>query len=67
MKKVFFISVLLIITRTIGFTQSIGIGTTTPDASSVLEVKSTTKGFLPPRMTASEKGLIAAPKAGLLI
>ena len=47
--------------------QSVGIGTTTPDVSCVLELKSTNKGFLPPRMTASEKGMISSPKAGLLI
>ena len=67
MKKAFIITVLLIITRTIGFTQSVGIGTTAPDASAVLELKATNKGFLPPRMTASEKGLIPSPKAGLMI
>lgn len=67
MKKAFIIAVLLIITRTIGLAQSVGIGTTTPDASSVLELKATNKGFLPPRMSASEKGLIVAPKAGLMI
>ncbi|MEP6712831.1 MAG: hypothetical protein ABJA37_10465, partial [Ferruginibacter sp.] len=63
----FIFSVLLIILRTVGFSQSVGIGTTTPDASSVLELKANNKGFLPPRMTASEKGLIPSPKAGLLI
>jgi len=67
MKKAFVITVLLIITRTIGFTQSVGIGTTAPDASAVLELKATNKGFLPPRMTAAEKGLIPSPKPGLLI
>lgn len=30
----------------------VGIGTSTPDASAVLELNSTNKGFLPPRMTA---------------
>jgi len=67
MKKVFIITVLLITTRAIGFTQSVGIGTTTPDTSSVLELKATNKGFLPPRMTAAQKSLIPSPKAGLLI
>ncbi len=67
MKKAFIITVLLIITRTIGLAQSVGIGTTTPDASSLLEIKSTNKGFLPPRMTASERGLIPSPKIGLLV
>ena len=67
MNKIIFSLMLLVFAKPIAFSQSVGIGTTTPDASSVLEVKSTTKGFLPPRMTASEKGLIPSPKAGLLI
>jgi len=57
----------MVITRSVSFSQSVGIGTTTPDASSVLELKATNKGFLPPRMTAAEKALIASPKAGLII
>jgi uncharacterized protein (TIGR02145 family) len=36
----------------------VGLGTTIPDASAALEVKSTTKGFLPPRMTTAERDLI---------
>lgn len=67
MNKILFSVMLLVITRTIGFSQSVGIGTTTPDASSVLELKATNKGFLPPRMTAAEKALIPSPKAGLMI
>jgi len=34
------------------------MGTTTPDASSKLEVVSTTQGFLPPRMTEVERDAI---------
>jgi hypothetical protein len=45
----------------------IGIGTTTPDASSALDVTSTTKGFLMPRMTTGERNLIATPAKGLTI
>ena len=36
-------------------------------ASAVLEVSSTTKGFLPPRMTTAERDLIATPAEGLMI
>jgi hypothetical protein len=36
-------------------------------ASSLLEITSTTKGFLPPRMTTAERNLIASPAAGLII
>jgi hypothetical protein len=46
---------------------SVGIGTTAPNASSILEVKSTTKGMLTPRMTKSQRDAIATPATGLLI
>lgn len=45
----------------------VGIGNPTPDASAVLDLKSTAKGLLAPRMTAAERGLIASPAAGLLV
>jgi hypothetical protein len=45
----------------------IGIGTLTPDPSSNLELKSTTQGFLPPRMTTDEQAAIANPAIGLTI
>jgi microcystin-dependent protein len=38
-----------------------------PNASAMLDVKSSTKGILIPRMTAVERGLIASPVAGLLV
>ncbi len=37
------------------------------DASAMLDVKSTTKGMLVPRMSATERGLITTPAAGLLV
>jgi hypothetical protein len=43
------------------------IGTTTDVASSILTVESTTKGFLPPRMTTTQKNAIATPAAGLVV
>jgi hypothetical protein len=36
-------------------------------ASSVLELDSTTRGFLPPRMTTTQKNAIATPAAGLMV
>ncbi len=48
------------------FTQ-VGIGTTTPNSSSILDLVSTNKGFLPPRMTTAQRNLINAPVAGMMI
>lgn len=47
--------------------SQVGIGTTIPDVSSMLEVKSTTKGLLAPRMTSVEKAAISSPANGLLV
>ncbi len=47
--------------------QSVGIGTTNPDNSAVLDVTSTTQGFLPPRMTKTQRDAIASPQVGLTI
>ena len=45
----------------------VGIGTNVPATSALLDVTSTTKGFLPPRMTTLQKNAIASPQAGLVI
>jgi hypothetical protein len=42
-------------------------GTYTAQASALLQVDSTTKGFLPPRMTTTQKNAIATPAAGLMV
>lgn len=49
-----------------GKTTNVGIGTQLPDASAILDLTSTTKGFLPPRMT-STQGSALTPIEGLLI
>jgi len=46
---------------------NIGAGISTQDASAVLQANSTTKGFLPPRMTTTERDNIASPAEGLII
>lgn len=43
------------------------LGTDSPAASSLLQLDSTTKGFLGPRMTAAQRDLISSPTPGLLI
>ena len=45
----------------------VGVGTLTPDASSQLDITSTTKGLLIPRMNAAARGAIATPATGLLV
>ena len=50
-----------------GVNAQVGIGTTTPNASAELDVTSTTKGLLPPRMTQAQRNDIASPAAGLII
>jgi hypothetical protein len=47
--------------------QSVGIGTTTPNTSAALDVNSTTKGFLIPRMTGAQRLAITTPATGLLV
>lgn len=47
--------------------SNLGIGTTTPNASAITEMNSTTQGFLPPRMTTLQRDAILAPAAGLII
>lgn len=46
---------------------SVGIGTTTPNNTAVLDVQSSTKGMLMPRMSSSQRKAIASPAAGLMV
>lgn len=45
----------------------IGVNTITPAASSIMDLTSTTKGFLPPRMTTTEINAISSPAVGLVV
>jgi hypothetical protein len=45
---------------------NLGIGTT-PNASAILDVQSTTKGVRMPNMTTTQKNAIASPAAGLMV
>lgn len=45
----------------------VGVGTITPAPSAVLDVSSTNKGFLPPRVTKENRSQIKTPAAGLMI
>jgi len=48
-------------------TITIGAGLLSPNASAKLQVDSTTSGFLPPRMTTTQKNAISSPAAGLMV
>jgi uncharacterized protein (TIGR02145 family) len=47
--------------------QSIGIGTINPHPSAELDIQSTQRGFLPPRMTYAQRNAIVNPAQGLMI
>lgn len=48
-------------------TGSAGIGTSTPASTAILDLTSTTKGVLIPRMTSTQRDAITSPATGLLI
>jgi hypothetical protein len=64
MKKITII-VLMLFTA-LSYAQ-VGINTNTPDASSALEIESTTGGILIPRLTETQRDAISAPATGLMI
>lgn len=45
----------------------VGIGTTAPNTSSILDITSTNSGILIPRMTSAQRTAIAAPANGLIV
>jgi len=61
------ILVILLFLVTFTMQAQVGIGTTTPDGSAKLDVSSTNKGFLPPRMTTLQRDAITSPATGLQI
>jgi hypothetical protein len=63
--KTFLLFFLLLIT--LNANAQIGIGTITPNASSALDITSTTKGLLTPRMTTAQRTAITTPADGLVV
>ncbi len=61
----FFLIALLFFSMTIQ--AQVGIGTTTPNVSSILDITSTTQGLLAPRMTTVERVAITTPANSLLV
>lgn len=66
MKRLFFFFAAFIAVASAN-AQSVGVNTTTPHASAALDVTSTTQGVLVPRMTSTQRGMIASPATGLLV
>ena len=66
MYKIIF-SLLMASFSLMGTAQSVGIGTNTPASSAQLEINSTTKGLLPPRMTFVQRNAIQSSVAGLMV
>lgn len=67
MKYLLLLSFVLCSTVATVFAQSVGINTTSPDASAALDVTSTTMGVLVPRMTQAQRNAIVSPAISLLI
>ncbi|MDV7186153.1 hypothetical protein R3X25_02575 [Lutibacter sp. TH_r2] len=61
------LQILFIVVLGISTQAQVGIGTTNPEASSMLDIQSTSKGVLIPRMTTLQRGAIATPVNGLLV
>lgn len=67
MKKLFTLFGFICFAVGLSAQSNVGIGTPTPDNSAILELFSTQKGFLVPRMTTVQRTAIATPAAGLLL
>lgn len=65
--KVLHVSILFFLILTTNMLAQVGIGTVTPNASSVLDITSTTQGMLTPRMTTAQRVAIALPVDGLMV
>jgi trimeric autotransporter adhesin len=66
MKKIIVV-LLFIAAHKMVMAQNVGIGTSTPEASAMLDVTSATKGMLVPRMLTAQRTAIVSPARGLLV
>ena len=69
MKKISLVFLVTIFAVTFSFAQNVAINAdgTLPNSSAMLDVSSTTKGFLPPRMTLAQRNLINLPATGIIV
>ncbi|MGZ5255017.1 MAG: hypothetical protein ACXWV4_11715, partial [Flavitalea sp.] len=67
MKILFTLFHYLLLNTSYLFSQSVGIGTTNPNSDAQLDVSSTEKGILIPRLTSTQRNNIVRPTEGLMI
>jgi hypothetical protein len=67
MKIVIILTYFIYFIPNLSFSQNVGIGTTTPNAKAVLDIKATDKGVLFPRLTSAQRNAITNPPDGLHI
>ena len=65
--KTMFIFLPFILFSNLLFAQNVGVGTSNPNNSAILDISSTDKGLLIPRMTSAQRIAIASPAKGLLV
>ncbi|MDZ7775136.1 MAG: hypothetical protein U5L09_05725 [Bacteroidales bacterium] len=65
--KILFLAVAIIASYSINAQVAVTTDGSSADGSAMLDVKSTDKGFLPPRMTTAERDAISNPAEGLMI
>lgn len=66
MKKLL-LTLVFLITIIGTYAQNVGIGTTTPNSSALLDLNSTTKGLLLPRLNNTQMFAIQNPASGLVV
>ena len=69
MKKIFLLSLFTPLIVTFSFAQNVAINAdaSLPNSSAMLDVKSTNKGILIPRMTSAQRTAITTPAEGLMV
>src|ERR1700733_6044094 len=67
MKKTFSSIFIICVVQVQLVAQSVGINTATPHPSAMLDISSTNKGLLMPRMTSAQRNAIATPAEGLKV
>lgn len=66
-KALLFLAILAFVVTGNGQSLAINTDGSPANASAILDVKSTTKGFLPPRLDSTQRNAISSPAAGLVI